>query len=256
MDDIPQAVRERVPIKKQSPKKVKSSKFAKKRFLSLVLLCTGGLLFYLGWLLGSNSSTPIQSAKVVNKEKAQQEDTSQQVDNILGHLKYSEAPASDLKSITPDGQAKLRTAAANKFLAMQAAAKSEGINLSVISAFRSIQEQNRLFFKVKEERGQTATKRAQVSAPPGRSEHHTGYAIDIGDAQEPATNLEQTFENTAAYRWLEQNAARYSFEMSFSKNNLQGVSYEPWHWRFVGDTNSLETFYQAKNLQQSLERNP
>jgi D-alanyl-D-alanine carboxypeptidase len=44
--------------------------------------------------------------------------------------------------------------------------------------------------------------------------------------------------------------------MSFSKNNLQGVSYEPWHWRFVGDTNSLETFYQAKNLQQSLDRNP
>jgi D-alanyl-D-alanine carboxypeptidase len=36
--------------------------------------------------------------------------------------------------------------------------------------------------------------------------------------------------------------------MSFPKDNPQGVSYEPWHWRFVGDRQSLETFYKAKNL--------
>jgi D-alanyl-D-alanine carboxypeptidase len=72
--------------------------------------------------------------------------------------------------------------------------------------------------------------------------------VDIGDAQTPATNLNPNFENTAAFKWLEQNAAYYSFELSFPRNNPQGVSYEPWHWRFVGDRNSLETFYKGEKL--------
>jgi len=41
--------------------------------------------------------------------------------------------------------------------------------------------------------------------------------------------------------------------MSFPKDNPQGVSYEPWHWRYVGDTASLETFYRAKNLKPQLK---
>jgi len=72
--------------------------------------------------------------------------------------------------------------------------------------------------------------------------------VDIGDGNTPATNLSPDFENTAAFKWLEKNAPYYSFEISFPKNNPQGVSYEPWHWRFVGDRDSLETFYKAKNL--------
>ncbi|MEM1310980.1 MAG: D-alanyl-D-alanine carboxypeptidase family protein, partial [Cyanobacteria bacterium P01_H01_bin.153] len=46
--------------------------------------------------------------------------------------------------------------------------------------------------------------------------------------------------------WLETNAARYSFELSFPEGNAQGVQYEPWHWRYVGDPDSLETFYQDR----------
>ena len=81
------------------------------------------------------------------------------------------------------------------------------------------------------------------------SEHHTWYAIDIGDGQVPATNLSEKFEQTPAFRWLENNAAKYSFELSFPPNNPQGISYEPWHWRYVGDADSLKTFYQAQQLQ-------
>ncbi|MGC8714541.1 MAG: M15 family metallopeptidase, partial [Leptodesmis sp.] len=68
----------------------------------------------------------------------------------------------------------------------------------------------------------------------------------LGDGSVPAANLSPTFENTSAYKWLQANAAFYSFEMSFPKNNNQGVSYEPWHWRYVGDRDSLETFYKAR----------
>ncbi|MGK7898796.1 MAG: D-alanyl-D-alanine carboxypeptidase family protein, partial [Xenococcus sp. (in: cyanobacteria)] len=132
---------------------------------------------------------------------------------------------------------------------MQGAARNQGIILSALSGFRSVEAQNYLFFNVKEQRVQDATTRAEVSAPPGYSEHHTGYAIDIGDGRVPATDLSPNFANTAAFRWLEENAARYSFELSFPPDNPQGISYEPWHWRFVGDRNSLETFYKARDLQ-------
>ena len=182
--------------------------------------------------------------------------TTEKVDNLLGHLPYQEAPASELKPITANGQIQLRAAAAEKFKAMSSAAAREGVNLVPISGFRSVADQKHLFFDVKAQRGQVTTKRAEVSAPPGYSEHHTGYAVDIGDGKTPATNLSPTFEKTSAFKWLEKNAAYYSFELSFPKDNAQGVNYEPWHWRFVGDTDSLKTFYKAKSLIRTASPSP
>ena len=167
--------------------------------------------------------------------------------NLLGHLPYEVAPKSSLEAITADGRLSMRTNAASKFKQMQADARAEGITLTAISAFRTAEAQEQLFFGVKEQRVQDAAKRAEVSAPPGYSEHHTGYAVDIGDGNAPATNLEVEFAETAAFAWLKKNALKYSFELSFPPNNEQGVSYEPWHWRFVGDRHSLETFYKVRN---------
>ena len=171
-----------------------------------------------------------------------------QPENVLGHLPYEEAPLAELEPITNDGRIRLRKKAAERFLAMQADARQNGILLTPLSGFRSVAEQEHLFFGIKEQRKQVVAKRAEVSAPPGYSEHHTGYVVDIGDGRAPATNLSPRFNRTAAYQWLANNAARYSFELSFTPNNHQGISYEPWHWRYVGDTDSLETFYKARNL--------
>lgn len=169
-----------------------------------------------------------------------------ETNNVLNHLPYAQAPDAELVSI--GGGYRLRKAAAGRFQVMVADARSSGVNITTISAFRSIEDQKRLFFGVGAERGQQPTKRAEVSAPPKYSEHHTGYAIDVGDSSVPATNLNENFETTPAYKWLKANAAKYGFELSFPKDNIQKVSYEPWHWRFVGDINSLETFYKARNL--------
>jgi len=169
-------------------------------------------------------------------------------DTLLGHLAYAEAPLEELQPIVPDGRIQLRQPAAKQFLAMARAARAAGIILVPISGFRSVQEQQHVYFDIQAQRGQTVTKRAEVSAPPGYSEHHTGYAVDIGDGATPATNLNPNFDRTRAFKWLSTNAARFHFELSFPQDNAQGVSYEPWHWRFVGDRQSLETFYKAKNL--------
>ena len=176
---------------------------------------------------------------------------------LLGHYPYPEAPLGELQTLSNEPRIQLRRPATESFDAMVQAAKAQGVNLVPLSGFRSISDQQHLFFDIKAERGQLATKRAEVSAPPGYSEHHTGYAIDVGDGKVPATNLSTDFEKTEAFQWLQQNAPRFSFEMSFTPNNPQGVSYEPWHWRFVGDIKSLETFYKTRQTGQTgKERSP
>ena len=59
------------------------------------------------------------------------------------------------------------------------------------------------------------------------------------------TNFSEDFRTTKAYRWMQKNAARYHFKLSFPEGNPQGVSFEPWLWRFEGTTNSLKLFESA-----------
>ena len=251
--EIPEAIRE-------------NAELPQKTGLSLPLLASGVILLgILGFislrLLGGSKSAeplvsnpPVESSAVESPPPVTNEPTPTIAPppapapiDLLGHLPYDVAPESELIPVTADGRIKMRPAAANKFQQMLAAAKADGITLAALSGFRDDKTQEYLFFGIKEQRVQDAVKRAEVSAPPGYSEHHTGYAIDIGDATAPETHLETSFGDTAAFRWLEQNALKYSFELSFPPDNKQGVSYEPWHWRFVGDRDSLETFYKVRN---------
>jgi D-alanyl-D-alanine carboxypeptidase len=166
---------------------------------------------------------------------------------LLGHFPYAEAPDSALVSIAPGVQ--LQREAAEALQALQAAAAADGIEIRVLSAFRSIALQKQIFFDVKSERNQSALERAQVSAPPGFSEHSTGYAVDLGDGRSPGTNLSPSFDQTGAYRWLQDNANRFHFHLSFPQANRQGVSYEPWHWRFEGSAEALKMFEAAQRLE-------
>ncbi len=245
LDDIPEILRDKPSTTSVSPNNFPLIIGAGLMGLGILLL--GVFVFWRP--LSPSLETPVTIASP-NALKPTISPSAPVVDNVLGHLSYKEAPESELKAITPDNRIRLRQAAATKFLQMQADAKTSGIILLPISGFRTIQEQNYLFFGVKQERSQDSRKRAEVSAPPGYSEHHTGYAFDVGDGKNPDTNLKQSFEQTAAFNWLEKNAAKYSFEMSFTQNNPQGVSYEPWHWRYVGDRQSLEMFYKARSLRE------
>ena len=72
--------------------------------------------------------------------------------------------------------------------------------------------------------------------------------MDVGDGRNPGTNLSPSFEHTAAFAWLRDNANRFHFELSFPQGNRQGVSYEPWHWRFEGTAEALKTFEAAQRF--------
>jgi D-alanyl-D-alanine carboxypeptidase len=161
---------------------------------------------------------------------------------ILGHLPYAEIPEEKLVLIEPNIEVHIDMR--DSLLNMRDEAKKDGIYLVFLSGYRSINLQNEIFYSLKSFRNQEAAERARVSAPPGYSEHSTGFAIDIGDATKRYTDFETEFENTDAFRWLKKNAAKFHFKLSFKKNNKY-IDYEPWHWRYEGSVEALKVFETA-----------
>ena len=164
-------------------------------------------------------------------------------DKILGHFPYRETSLENLIEITPD--ILVHKKMYKSLLKMRDDAKKEGVYLVFLSGFRSIELQKEIFYSLKSIRSQVAMERARVSAPPGYSEHSTGFAIDIGDALKRETDFEVEFETTSAYKWLERNAAKYHFKLSFDRKQ-NSVDYEPWHWRYEGNIEALKIF-EASN---------
>ena len=158
---------------------------------------------------------------------------------ILGHLPYNEIPTEKLVLIEPNIEVHIDMR--DSLLNMREEAKKDGIYLVFLSGYRSVNLQNDIFYSLKSIRNQEASERARVSAPPGYSEHSTGFAIDIGDATQRETDFESEFENTDAFRWLKKNAAKFHFKLSFNKDNKY-IDYEPWHWRYEGSIEALKVF--------------
>ena len=119
-------------------------------------------------------------------------------DKILGHFPYRETSFENLVEITPD--ILVHKKMYKSLLKMKDDAKKEGVYLVFLSGFRSIELQKEIFYSLKSIRSQVAMERARVSAPPGYSEHSTGFAIDIGDALNRETDFEVEFETTSAYK--------------------------------------------------------
>jgi len=165
---------------------------------------------------------------------------------LLGHYPYPEANINNLVEVYPG--LKVHKDTYKAYVQLSDAAYKDGVNLVLLSGFRSIALQNEIFYGMKSSRNQIAIERARVSAPPGYSEHSTGYAIDIGDATRRDTDLEESFQTTIAFKWLKENSAKYHFVLSFPKSNLQGVSYEPWHWRYEGTVEALKKFQSANEI--------
>ena len=158
---------------------------------------------------------------------------------VLGHLPYKEISREKLVLIEPNIEVHIDMR--DSLLRMKEEAKKDGIYLVFLSGFRSINLQKDIFYSLKSIRNQEAAERARVSAPPGYSEHSTGFAIDIGDGTQRETDFETEFEKTRAFRWLIKNAAKYHFKLSFEKNNKY-IDYEPWHWRYEGSIEALKIF--------------
>lgn len=142
--------------------------------------------------------------------------------------------------------------AADYLIDMFAAAKKEGINLTVNSSYRTIEYQQYNFDRSVQQRVNNGMSYEEAVidtekevAYPGKSEHNAGLSADIF-SDEYVSFDDDGFKNTKAYAWLMENAADYGFILRYpeGKEAETGIIYEPWHYRFVG-------VYYAHKVQES-----
>ena len=122
------------------------------------------------------------------------------------------------------------------------AAKEDGIDLLVVSAYRTIGYQQQNFDNSVQDRMNRGMSYDDAYADtlrevalPGESEHNAGLALDIM-CEEYQSMDDDGFENTDAFKWLDKHAAEYGFILRYPKGkyDVTGIIYEPWHYRFVG----------------------
>jgi zinc D-Ala-D-Ala carboxypeptidase len=121
---------------------------------------------------------------------------------------------------------------------MRAAAHAAGIDLLVISAFRSVERQCVLFER-KLAAGQRWEEIVRVTMAPGYSEHHSGRALDLGTPGCPP--LEEAFADTPAFEWLNTFGNLFGFHLTYPRDNQYGVVHEPWHWAFRAEGHADES---------------
>ncbi len=111
-------------------------------------------------------------------------------------------------------------------------ARAEGLSVFLSSGYRGFEEQQYLFNRKVEQYGEE--KAATIVSRPGTSEHQTGLACDITD--EYYELKDESLENTALYQWMSKHCQEYGFIVRYPKDKeeITGIIYEPWHFRYVG----------------------
>ena len=129
-------------------------------------------------------------------------------------------------------------------------AKLEGVDLSIVSGYRSYQTQIDTYnYWLKMNNGNTNLVDT-FSARAGHSQHQLGTAIDFS-TNEIRDKLGDEFSNTKASKWLSQNAYKYGFVISYPKGfeNITGYKHESWHYRYIGVENAQNMMNLGKILE-------
>ena len=156
--------------------------------------------------------------RLVNRENPLPDDFTVELENLDASRKFDKRAIEPLKQMICD-------------------MRDQGIkNIWAQSTYRSIEYQKGLYEKsinkyLKQGKSQEEAQKLtdEYINRPGTSEHHLGLAVDFN-------NVDEGFENTKAYEWLLENASNYGFILRYpkEKEDITGIEYEPWHWRYVG----------------------
>ena len=121
----------------------------------------------------------------------------------------------------------LRPEAFEALKVLAAAAKADGVTLTVSSTYRSYEYQKNLFDYWVRVDGLEEAERE--SARPGTSQHQLGMALDFAP-------VDDAFDQTPGGKWVYANAAKYGWSLSFPKGyeDVTGYRWECWHFRYIG----------------------
>lgn len=116
-----------------------------------------------------------------------------------------------------------------------ATAANDGVGLTLVSGYRSYQDQVSTYEHWVAQHGGDTAVADRISARAGFSEHQTGLAFDVGQA-DGACTLSSCFADTAAGQWMAANAHRFGFIQRYpaGAEDITGFSGESWHYRYVG----------------------
>ncbi|MGI6404307.1 MAG: M15 family metallopeptidase [Oscillospiraceae bacterium] len=266
---------------KRKRRKTQGKYIIRRIFLALLAI---GLIGGAGWLIGNNLLAPPDKEEVPQKTESSQPEVSAPQEPVASQPEpepeeepvvhnpddewqlilasaLSPLPAGygppELETIAPGYQVDSRIAPALK--RMIAEAKIEGINLMICSAYRSEERQRELHERKIAEHvalGKSNEEAVAVAAsivlPPGTSEHQTGLAVDIVTPENQ--NLDESFAQTPAAKWLAENSWKYGFILRYPKDKqeITNIIYEPWHFRYVGQEHAKAIYEGGYCLEEYL----
>ena len=126
---------------------------------------------------------------------------------------------------------------------MFSAAEADGVNgFYITSGYRSYERQGEVYAESEPGKAQE----------PGASEHQTGLAFDV-----TAESASGNFESTEQYAWLARHAHEYGFIQRYpaNKSDETGISYEPWHYRYIGVEAAQKIHDTGETLEAFVKRN-
>ncbi|MEJ1224037.1 M15 family metallopeptidase [Sediminicola sp. 1XM1-17] len=164
----------------------------------------------------------------------------------------------------------LRKEAHDAFLEMKKAAYTEGIDIKMVSSYRSFDRQTaiweRKYLQFTEEEGlkplNAIDKIIEYSTIPGTSRHHWGTDIDIVDGQpkvEGDVLVPEKFEVGGPYEnfkaWMDANANKFGFYLVYTDTpKRKGFKYEPWHFSYAPISVPMLKAFRSKNIMQILQK--
>ena len=144
----------------------------------------------------------------------------------------------------------------NDLDAMYKAAKKEGINLKINTAYRDKSEQQKIYNRrIQTYKNEGMTEKSAIEKTnsevqkPGYSEHETGLAIDFSNPSNPE-------DNEPMWEWLNANSYKYGFILRYPKDKIDitKVSNEEWHYRYVGKDIAKEMENTGECLEEYINR--
>ncbi|MDT2759353.1 M15 family metallopeptidase [Enterococcus xiangfangensis] len=166
--------------------------------------------------------------------------------------KIEEEVSEDKLTTLSDNSHQVDSRIAESYEAFSEAATKAGFPLVIISAFRSVDAQKEVFDTnvnslisgdgLSEEDAIAKTK--ETITEPGYSEHHTGLAVDVVDQDRynsySTQVLDASYGDQPGAKWIAENAPKYGFIIRYPKDrqDITGITYEPWHIRYVGKENA------------------
>lgn len=176
---------------------------------------------------------------------------------------------SKLSQFTKLGDHYLENETAAQFQLMKKAARKDGIQIQLISAFRSFTRQKEIFeakfLKLQQtnlSEMETIRQITQYSSIPGTSRHHWGTDIDLIEKRSTNHKVEDVLQPkhfkkegifSNLHLWMQENAASFGFYLTYTNNQERtGYEYEPWHYSYIPKAKVYLQEYLELNMAKKL----